>query len=275
MKTLNKSLDTLLGSWFLHCFITEVPKQMKPAGCSIPLKFKPCRFCSPASSAVGFERFSFIDTSMAGQGIAKARRSSCLLEQWFDVQSMLHLSSSILTPRSQLSDLASQQELPVNLSFALASSTWLTPIRLEHRLPHMLERQLFQPSSLKTLVKAKLNTKQMLIITSFPQTTLSQLTASSFYFLGMLRPSSLFLHFPCRSIIMSCPSFLLDGSQLPDFRSKMYFHPHLSPFLLLICSDPQAVWLLCILLSMRQQWHSLTQLPYKMDNILKGRSAEI
>lgn len=271
MKTLNKSLDTLLGSWF----ITEVPKQMKPAGCSVPLKFKPCHFCSPTSSAVGFEHFSFIDTSMAGQGIVEARRSSCLLEQWFEDQSMLHLSSSILTPPSQLSVLASQQEPPVNPSFTLASSTWLTPIRLEHRLPHMLEGQLFQPSPVKTLVKAKLNTKQMLIITSFPQTTLSQLTASSFYLLGMLRPPSLFLHFPCRSIIMSCPSFLLDGSQLPDFRSKMYFHPHLSPFLLLICSDPQAVWLLCILLSVRQQLHSLIQSPYKMDNILKGRSAEI
>lgn len=69
----------------------------------------------------------------------------------------------------------------------------------------------------------------MLIITEFPQTILSHLTASSFYLLVMLRCSSPFLPFPCRSITMSCPCFLLDGSQLPDFRHKIRISIHTFP----------------------------------------------
>lgn len=219
---------------------------------------------------------------MAGQGIAKARRSSWLLAQWF---SRSEHAASILGPK-QRARTSLPAVLPCKAMGTACKSEsciwphppgWHPPDRSTDSHTHLwLERQLFEPSPPKTLVKVKLNTKQMLIITEFPQTTLSQLTASSFYLLVMLRSSAPFLPFPCRSIIMSCPCFLVDGSQLPDFICKVHFHPHLSPFLLLVCLILNSLAPAFPNLTVATMAHlALTQSPYKMDNSPKDIAAEI
>lgn len=251
----------LLGSGFLHCFITKVPKQMKPADYSVPLKSEPRHICGATSSAVSFEHFCFIDTSMAGQGIAKARRSSWLLAQWF---SIWERAASILGPK-QRARTSLPAVLPCKATGTACKSEsciwphppgWHPPDWSAGSHTHLwLERQRFEPSPVKALVKVKLNTKQMLIITEFPQTTLSQLTASSFYLLVMLRSSAPFLPFPCRSIIKSCPCFSRRWKPVTWLHMQKTFPCSPFPIPASHLLDPQAVWLLHFLISLWQQRH--------------------
>lgn len=130
--------------------------------------------------------------------------------------------ASILQPKQHLlpscPPSARQWESLVNLSLAFS----LTPIELECCLQHtlMAGKTTVLTISSEDTGESEAQYKADAAHIQIPQMLSSHLTASSFYLLVMLRCSSPFLPFPCRSITMSYPCFLLDGSQLPDFRHK-------------------------------------------------------
>lgn len=115
MKTLNKSLDTLLGSWFHYrgaktnetCWLL---RSFEVRAVSF--------FVALLLQLLALNVFASLTHPRLVRELPKLEGVPASSAQWFEDQSMLHLSSRILTSPSQLSALASQQEPPVNLSFA-------------------------------------------------------------------------------------------------------------------------------------------------------------
>lgn len=179
---------------------------------------------------------------MAEQGTVRASRSPWLPTQYVQIRaSWIYSPAKAAHSHLPLScpSFARQQEWLVNLSPA-SGLTYLADTHQTGALTPTHTLTTFHLSPVKIPVKVKLSTKQMLIMTAFPQTVLSHLTASSFFILVMLWCSSPFLPFPCRSI--STPLvlfFLLEGSQFSDFRHKTCIS---------ILSSPLSCFLLVVIL---------------------------